>query len=99
MRFALDDFGSGAASFGYLRNLPVDYVKIDGQFTRNLENDGVIRCILDIARMTGKQTIAEFVETEQTETLLREIGVDYSQGYLRHRPPPLDEILKTASPS
>lgn len=100
VRFALDDFGSGAASFGYLRNLPVDYVKIDGQFTRDLENDGVnqatIRCILDIARLTGKQTVAEFVETEQTETLLREIGVDYSQGYLRHRPAPMDEILTAA---
>lgn len=103
VRFALDDFGSGAASFGYLRGLPVDYVKIDGQFTRDLENDGVnqatIRCIVDIARMTGKLTVAEFVETEQTERLLREIGVDYSQGYLRHRPAPLDEILTMASAS
>jgi len=97
IRFALDDFGSGVSSFGQLKNLPVDYLKIDGLFTRDLENDKVnqatIRSILDVARVTGKLTVAEFVETQQAETLLREIGIDYAQGYLRHAPAPLDEIF------
>jgi diguanylate cyclase (GGDEF)-like protein len=97
VRFALDDFGSGAASFGYLKSLPVDYLKIDGQFIQRLEHDLVdqatVRCIRDIARITGKKTIAEFVETESVETLLREIGIDYTQGYLRHRPEALEHVF------
>ncbi|QET04499.1 MULTISPECIES: EAL domain-containing protein [Cupriavidus] len=97
VRFALDDFGAGAASFGYLRNLDVDYLKIDGQFIRGLSSDRVnqatVRCIRDVANITGQFTVAEFVETEAVESLLREIGIDYAQGYLRHRPAPLAEIF------
>lgn len=97
VRFALDDFGSGAASFGYLRNLDVDYLKIDGQFIRDLTSDRVnqatVRCIRDVANITGQLTVAEFVETEAVESLLREIGIDYAQGYLRHRPAPIAEIF------
>jgi diguanylate cyclase (GGDEF)-like protein/PAS domain S-box-containing protein len=97
MRFALDDFGSGASSFGYLKSLPVDYLKIDGQFIRDLKHDLVdqatVRCIRDVARITGKKTVAEFVETEAVETLLREMEIDYAQGFLRHRPAALKEIL------
>ncbi|WP_155122445.1 EAL domain-containing protein [Burkholderia ubonensis] len=101
IRFALDDFGSGVSSFGYLKTLPVDYLKIDGQFIRNLASDPVdqatVRCIHEIANTTGKRTVAEFVETESVERLLREIGIDYVQGYLRHRPAPLDEMLALAT--
>ena len=97
VRFALDDFGSGVSSFGYLKRLQVDYLKIDGQFIRNLCHDRVdqatVRCIRDAAKITGKKTVAEFVETEEVEQLLREIGIDYSQGFLRHRPAPLDQLL------
>jgi diguanylate cyclase (GGDEF)-like protein/PAS domain S-box-containing protein len=97
IRFALDDFGSGMSSFGYLKNLPVEYLKIDGQFIRDLEHDMVgqatVRCICDIAKITGKKTIAEFVETESVETLLREIGIDYTQGFLRHRPAALEHVF------
>jgi len=97
VRFALDDFGSGVSSFGYLKQLQVDYLKIDGQFIRNLCQDRVdqatVRCIRDVAKITGKKTVAEFVETEEVEQLLREIGIDYSQGFLRHRPAPLDQLL------
>ncbi|MFL9913402.1 EAL domain-containing protein [Paraburkholderia sp. RL17-337-BIB-A] len=97
VRFALDDFGSGVSSFGYLKSLPVDYLKIDGQFIQDLTHDRVdqatVRCIREVATITGKRTVAEFVETEAVETLLREIGIDYAQGFLRHRPIALDTIL------
>jgi diguanylate cyclase (GGDEF)-like protein/PAS domain S-box-containing protein len=97
MRFALDDFGSGVSSFGHLKSLPVDYLKIDGQFIRDLTHDLVdqatVRCIRDVARITGKKTVAEFVESEAVEALLREMEIDYVQGFMRHRPAALEEIL------
>jgi len=100
VRFSLDDFGSGVSSFGYLKQLQVDYLKIDGQFIRNLCCDhvdqAIVRCIRDVAKITGKKTVAEFVETEEVEQLLREIGIDYSQGFLRHRPAPLEQLLTAA---
>jgi len=101
IRFALDDFGSGLSSLSYLKNLPADYLKIDGQFIRDLATNRVgqatVRCIHEVARITGKKTVAEFVETEAVETLLREIGIDYTQGFLRHRPEPLDTMLTMRS--
>jgi EAL domain-containing protein (putative c-di-GMP-specific phosphodiesterase class I) len=100
VRFALDDFGSGISSFGYLKALPVDYLKIDGQFIKGLADDPVdqatVRCIGDIARATGKRTIAEFVETEAVERMLQEIGIDYAQGYLRHCPAPIANLFEAA---
>ena len=97
IKFSLDDFGSGVSSFAYLKNLSVDYLKIDGQFVRgivsNLIDKATVRCILEIAKATGKQTIAECVEYETVENLLKEMGVDFIQGYLRHKPAPLNEIL------
>jgi len=97
VRFALDDFGSGVSSFGYLKSLPVDYLKIDGQFIQGLADDAVdqatVRCIREVATITGKKTVAEFVETEAVEALLRDIGIDYAQGFLRHRPQAIDTIL------
>jgi diguanylate cyclase (GGDEF)-like protein/PAS domain S-box-containing protein len=97
IRFALDDFGSGVSSFGYLKRLPVDFLKIDGQFIRGLAVDSVdqatVKCICEIAKITGKKTVAEFVENEAVEELLRNIGVDYAQGFLRHRPERLDQVL------
>ena len=98
IKFSLDDFGSGVSSFGYLKTLSVDYLKIDGQFIRGILEDSIdqatVRCILEIAKATGKQTIAECVETESAENMLKEMGVDFIQGYLRHKPAPIDEILK-----
>lgn len=84
-RFALDDFGTGLSSFGYLKMLPVDFVKIDGSFVRNIVNDPVnimlIRAIVDISRVMGKKTVAESVETAEVADTLREIGVNYLQGF------------------
>ncbi|MCB4812123.1 EAL domain-containing protein [Methylovorus menthalis] len=98
IRFSLDDFGSGVSSFGHLKNLDVDYLKIDGQFIRaidsNVIDQAMVRCICEIANGTGLRTIAEYVETVEVENLLRSMGIHYTQGYLRHKPAPLDEMLK-----
>ncbi len=95
--FALDDFGSGLSSFGYLKRLPVDYVKIDGMFVRDIASDEIdaamVRAINEIGHITGKRTIAEFVENEEILARLQEIGVDYAQGYGVGRPVPLVEFL------
>ncbi|MFZ5815947.1 MAG: bifunctional diguanylate cyclase/phosphodiesterase [Bacillota bacterium] len=92
-RFALDDFGSGFSSFGYLKHLPVDYLKIDGSFIRNLARDPVdqelVRAMVQVARALGRKTIAESVEDGETLELLRQLGVDYAQGYHIGRPVPV----------
>jgi len=83
-KFSLDDFGSGFCSFSYLKNLPVDYLKIDGVFVRDILQDPVdlamVRAINEIGQVMGKKTIAEFVETDEIIDLLKEVGVDYVQG-------------------
>ncbi|TAN49521.1 MAG: EAL domain-containing protein [Methylococcaceae bacterium] len=90
--FALDDFGSGFASFFYLKQFPVDYVKIDGSFIRNLpanlDDQIFVRAMVEIARAYGKKTVAEFVEDQATLNLLRDYGVDYGQGYYIGKPAP-----------
>ncbi|MCV2367080.1 EAL domain-containing protein [Roseateles oligotrophus] len=97
VRGALDDFGSGASSFGYLKNLPVDYLKIDGQFVRDLVSDALdeaaVRCFVDVAQVVGMQTVAEFVDSPAVLQRLREIGVNYAQGFLQHEPMPLSELI------
>jgi EAL domain-containing protein (putative c-di-GMP-specific phosphodiesterase class I) len=84
-QFALDDFGAGFASFYHLKHLPVDYVKLDGSFIRNLAHDSLdqhlVKAMVEVARGLGKETIAESVEDEATVDLLREYGVGYAQGY------------------
>ncbi|MBI3546781.1 MAG: EAL domain-containing protein [Gammaproteobacteria bacterium] len=83
-RFALDDFGTGFSSFGYLKHLPVDFIKIDGSFVRNMADNAtdetMVLAIVQIARSLGKLTIAEFVQDEQTIALLKKAGVDCMQG-------------------
>ena len=95
--FALDDFGMGFSSFYQLKNLDVDYLKIDGSFIRNLGRDPVDRhlvvAMVQLAKGLGKRTIAEFVETEETLDVLRSIGVDCAQGFHIGRPQPLSEVL------
>jgi len=93
---ALDDFGSGLSSYAYLRNLPVDMVKIDGIFVRNIATNEVdrmmVKSICEIVRMMGKQTTAEYVESAEALEILRRIGVDYVQGYHLGHPAPLDKL-------
>ncbi|WP_038051370.1 ammonium transporter [Thioalkalivibrio sp. ALJ1] len=95
-RFSLDDFGSGLSSFGYLRNLPVHYVKIDGVFVREIANnptdEAMVRSIHAIAHTMGLQTIAEFVEDAASVDCLAAIGIDYVQGYYIDRPRPLEQL-------
>jgi EAL domain-containing protein (putative c-di-GMP-specific phosphodiesterase class I) len=89
-KFSLDDFGSGLSSFTYLKNLPVDYLKIDGQFIRNVVDDTVdesmVRAIWEVGHAMGIQTIAERVETKQVLDKLGSLGVEYAQGYYIARP-------------
>ncbi len=93
---ALDDFGSGLSSFAYLRNLPVDYIKIDGHFVQNVAVDAVdrsmVEAIVQIGRAMGIRTVAERVETQAVYDTLAEIGVGYVQGFLFGRPEPIDKF-------
>ena len=92
-RFALDDFGSGLSSFGYLKTLPVDYLKIDGRFVLDLIEDpfdcAIVQAVQQIGRVLGIKTIAESVESEAILERVRAIGVDYAQGYAIATPAPL----------
>jgi EAL domain-containing protein (putative c-di-GMP-specific phosphodiesterase class I) len=96
-RFALDDFGAGFGSFYYLKHLPFDYLKIDGEFVRNCVTNATDRLIIEsvvgIARGLHKQTIAEFVGDEETVRMLNDLGVDFAQGYHTGRPAPLEELI------
>lgn len=89
-KFSLDDFGSGLSSFTYLKNLPVDYLKIDGQFIRNVAEDSVdesmVKAINEVGRAMGIETIAERVETKEVLDKLSELGIEYAQGYYIARP-------------
>jgi diguanylate cyclase (GGDEF)-like protein/PAS domain S-box-containing protein len=94
--FALDDFGAGFSSFYYLKHLPFDYLKIDGEFirtiTRNADDQQIVKAIAQMALGLGKQTIAEFVGDAATVDLLRGYGVDFAQGYQVGKPRPLAEV-------
>ena len=94
--FALDDFGTGYGSFIHLKHLPFDFIKIDGEFVRGITSNPYDRLLVEalarFAKGTGKRTIAEFVGDDDTAVLLRELGVDYGQGYHLGRPSPADQL-------
>jgi diguanylate cyclase (GGDEF)-like protein len=97
-RVALDDFGTGMSSYSYLKRLPVDYLKIDGSFVRDIlsspTDEAIVKSINEVAHFMGKQTIAEFVCDEPIRERLQEIGVDYVQGYAVAKPAYLDEMVQ-----
>ncbi|MDG3086059.1 EAL domain-containing protein [Vibrio hannami] len=89
-KFSLDDFGSGSSSYGYLKTLPVDYLKIDGSLIKSIATEKmdqtIVKSINEIAHSVGIRTVAEFVENDEIISILRDIGVDYGQGYGIHKP-------------
>ena len=95
-RFALDDFGAGFGSFYYLKYLPLEFLKVDGDFISDLASSAtdqaMVRAIVDLSAQLGKATIAEFVADGKTVELLRKYGVDFAQGYHIGRPRPIDEL-------
>jgi EAL domain-containing protein (putative c-di-GMP-specific phosphodiesterase class I) len=97
VRIALDDFGAGASSFGYLKTLKVDLLKIDGSFIRDLIDDplddAAVRCFVDVARLLGVRTVAEFVDRPEVLHRVREIGIDFAQGFLLHKPEPIANVF------
>jgi Amt family ammonium transporter len=99
-QFSLDDFGSGVSSFGYLKQLPIDYLKIDGFFVKDMVNDPIdaamVSAINEIGHKMGIKTIAEFVESEEILQELRKLGVNYAQGYHINEPMPLSEVFDTS---
>lgn len=94
--FALDDFGTGMTSFAYLKNIPAEYIKIAGSFIRNICAESldymIVQSIVNIAKSLNRHTIAEFVENTDVLSTLRELGVDFAQGYLMGHPVPLSEL-------
>ena len=97
VQFSLDDFGTGLSSYSYLRNLPVDYLKIDGIFVKDIKDNpndyAVVKSINEIGHFMGKKTIAEYVENEEILEILREIGVDYAQGWGIGKKVPITTLL------
>jgi EAL domain-containing protein (putative c-di-GMP-specific phosphodiesterase class I) len=94
--FSIDDFGTGFSTFSYLKQLPAQHVKIDGSFVRDMLNDPIdlalVKAINDISRSLDKYSVAEYVENKELFTTLRDIGVDYGQGYFIARPVPVEKI-------
>ncbi len=98
VKIALDDFGVGFSSIYYLKHFPIDFIKIDGSFIKNIHTDKdgqtLVKAIVEVAKAFGQQTVAEFVETKAALDIITELGVDYAQGYYFQRPMPLEEAFK-----
>ena len=98
-KFSLDDFGSGLSSFSYLKNMPVDNLKIDGIFIRDINLDPInkafVESIHNIGKMMGLKTTAEYVESEDILNTIKKIGIDYAQGYHIGKPAPLKSLLNS----
>ncbi len=99
-RFALDDFGSGLSSFGYLRSLPVDYLKIDGSIVREIVQDPIaasmVAAVQQVAQVMNLKTVAEFVENDAIRAMVKKMGISFAQGYAIGRPQPLKSFVAAA---
>ncbi len=97
IQIALDDFGVGFSSIYYLKHFPIDYIKIDGSFIKNIHHDQdsqtLVKAIVQVAKSFKQLTVAEFVESEEILRILQELGVDYAQGYHISHPAPLDQLF------
>ena len=97
-KISLDDFGRGLTSFSYLKNIPFDFIKIDGQFVKELDDDkinaAIIKSIVYIAEVMGKKTIAEHIESEPVLKQVTDLGVDYFQGYYFSEPHQITKLLE-----
>jgi diguanylate cyclase (GGDEF)-like protein len=102
-KMALDDFGSGLSSFSYLKNLPVNYLKIDGDFVRNMDSDEInaamVESIIQVGHKMGLEIIAEYVENDAILEKLKTMGANYAQGYGIAKPKPLEDIVKPTTPA
>ena len=102
VRVALDDFGAGASSFGYLKQLQVDFLKIDGQFVKDVIDDpldaAAVRSFVEVAAVVGVRTVAEFVDRAEVMARVREMGVGHAQGYHLHKPEPLSQLMAAWPP-
>ena len=100
VQVALDDFGANASSFGYLKGLPADVLKLDGQLVQRMMGEpldgAAVRCFVDVARVTGARTVAKHVDRPEVLRRVRELGIDRVQGFLVHRPEPLERALERA---
>jgi len=101
IRISLDDFGSGYSSLSYLKRLPADILKIDRSFTKGLgvevEDTAIVQTVIDLAHILGMEVVAEGVEIEEQETLLKEMGCDFAQGFYLSKPLPPDEVSRFLS--
>jgi EAL domain-containing protein (putative c-di-GMP-specific phosphodiesterase class I) len=100
-RFSLDDFGAGLSSFAYLKNFQVDTLKIDGSFIRDITDnrisESMVAAITQVAKVMHLETVAEYVETGKTKTLLKKLGVTYAQGHAIGKPTDFDGVLRELS--
>jgi len=102
-RFSLDDFGAGQSSYAYLKRLPVDFIKIDGAFVRNISEDDVdyalVKSITEMGHFLNKKIVAEFVSSEEILEVVKDIGVDYVQGYYLGRPVMIEDLEGSLQPN
>jgi len=102
VKFALDDFGAGVSSFGYLKMLDIDILKIDGQFITGMIEDkldaAAVRCFVEVADALNLKTVAEYVNSDEVLAQVKSLGIDYAQGYLLHEPKPIESVLSSIAP-
>jgi diguanylate cyclase (GGDEF)-like protein/PAS domain S-box-containing protein len=100
--FAVDDFGTGFSTFGFLKQFPADTIKVDGSFISHLDRDPIdqvlVRSISEVARQLGKETVAEFVSSESLLNIVKDLGIDYAQGYFIGHPQPVEDLIFSELP-